>query len=203
MTYDELASMVESRPPGPRPFFSAVHVVRYLELVQSRHFGRRELAQRLKLGEGSIRTITDLLRAKGLVNVVRGGARLTDAGAAALGSIRAEFSEGLPVPASKAVVDACNVAIAVKGGGSRVSSGLEQRDAAIMAGSKGASTFVYSSGKLVFPGMYEDLAKLDARLSEAITGKLPLGEGDAVVVGSAPDIDAAFIGAIAAAATLL
>ncbi len=203
MTYEELSRILESRPPGPKPFFTAAHLIRYLELVQMRHFGRKELAQRLKLGEGSVRTITDLLRARGLVNVVRAGVKLSEAGAAALDSIRKEFSEGQPVPASKAVVGEYNVAIAVRGGGRKVTSGLEQRDAAMIAGSKGASTFVYSSGRLVFPGMYDDLARLDPELSKTIIEKLPLKEGDAVVVGSASDPDAAFIGAVAAAATLL
>jgi hypothetical protein len=178
-------------------------MVRLLELTDTRYYGRQELVDRLKIGEGSVRTITALLRSKGLVEIRRAGTRLTLEGRRLVESLRSQFSKGVPVPAGEAAVDTFSVAIAVRGGAVRVSSGVEQRDAAIMAGATGASTFVHTSGKLSFPGMYSDLSAFDPELSTTIIGELRPSEGDAVVVGSAADLDTAFIGAIAAATSLL
>lgn len=203
MTYEELASIIQSKPQGPRPFFSAVHLVRFLELVETRYFGRKELVERLKVGEGSVRTITNMLKSRDLIEVARSGARLTEKGAGLIASLRKQFTKGVPVPECKATVDSFNVAIAVRGAGDMTSLGVKQRDAAMIAGSSGASTLVYTSGKLVFPGMHPDLTEWDPGLSETIRGELDPREGDAVVIGSAQDIDSAFIGAIAAAVSLL
>jgi len=203
LTYERLLKLMESRPRGPRPFFTAVHLVRFLELVESRHFGRKELAQRLKVGEGSVRTMTEMLRSMGLADVARGGVRLSREGVVLLSSIRSQFSIGVRVPGGKAFIDSCNVAIAVKRAACTVTTGVEQRDAAIIAGSTGASTFIYASGRLVFPGMDSDLARLDAGLSDALLASLKLEEGDVIVVGSAADYDTAALGAIASAASLL
>ncbi len=203
MTYGKVLKLMVSRPRGPKPFFAAAHVVRFLELVETRHFGRKELVGRLKVGEGSIRTMTELLRAEGLVKVSRGGISLSRQGVLLLESIRGQFSRGIPVAGGKALIDSCNVAIAVKRAAGMVATGLEQRDAAIIAGSSGASTFVYSSGKLAFPGMDTDLSRMDPGLSEVLLAELDMDEGDVIVVGSAPDYDTAFLGAIASAATLL
>jgi hypothetical protein len=201
--YDELANLMKSKPAGPRPFFSEVHLIRCLELVKTRYYGRKELVRKLGIGEGSVRTIIGVLRSAGFIEVHRAGAKLTEDGKRVLASLRESFSEGVVVPAGRSVVDVYNVAILVRGAGDRATSGVEQRDAAMMAGSSGASTFVYSSGKLAFPGMYEDLSELDPKLSVAIIRKLKPEEGDAVVVGSAGNPDLARIGCIAAALTLL
>jgi hypothetical protein len=201
--YDELANLMKSKPAGPRPFFSEVHLIRCLELVKARYYGRKELVRKLGLGEGSVRTIVGVLRSAGFIEVHRAGAKLTEDGRRILASLRESFSEGVAVPAGRSVVDVYNVAILVRGAGDRANTGIEQRDAAMMAGSSGASTFVYSSGKLIFPGMYEDLSEYDSKLADAIIRKLNPEEGDAVVVGSAGDPDLARIGGIAAALTLI
>jgi hypothetical protein len=203
LSYDDLANLMKSKPAGPRPFFDEVHLIRFLELVESRYYGRKELVRRLGIGEGSVRTITGILRSAGYIEVHRAGARLTEEGARILASVREIFSRGVSVPAGKSTVDVSNVAVLVRGAGRKITSGLEQRDAAMMAGSSGASTFVYRSKKLSFPGMFDDLSEYDPELSRAITEKLVPEEGDAVVVGSAGDLDMAYIGSIAASLTLI
>jgi hypothetical protein len=194
---------MRQKPAGPRPFFNEVHLIRFLELVESRYYGRKELVEKLGVGEGSIRTITGLLRSAGYVEIHRAGARLTEGGARLLASLGDQFSRGVYVPGGRSMVDAYNVAILVRGAAGRAVSGVEQRDAAIIAGSSGASTFIYSSGKLAFPGMYDDLSEFDPELTAAIIRELKPEDGDAVIVGSAGGPDIAHLGAIAAAITLL
>lgn len=203
MTYHELSRLLESKPKGPRPFFHPAHLVRYLDLVESRPRSRQELARRLGLGEGSVRTITSLLRSRGIIRVGRSGARLTEEGFKVLSSLRKEFSKGIVVPQGASTIDAQNVAILVRGAAGKASLGIEQRDAAISTGATGASTFVYKGGKLSFPGMYPDLCKADPELAEKLMDGLRPKEGDVIVIGSGPDLDTAHVGAIAAAATLL
>jgi len=203
MTYDELARLVNARPKGPRPFFHPAHLIRYLDLVESRPRSRQELARRLGIGEGSVRTITNLLRSRRIIKVGRSGARLTDEGSKVLSSLRKEFTRGIVVPKASSTIDAYNVAILVRGAAAKASLGIEQRDAAISTGSTGASTFIRKGGKLVFPGMYPDLCEADAELAEEIMNRLRPREGDVIVIGSGPDLDTAHVGAIAAAATLL
>jgi hypothetical protein len=196
---------MESRHHGPRPYFSAVHALRFLELVAVRHYGRKELVDRLRIGEGSVRTIARMLESAGLIEVVRAGSRLTEKGRRFLDSIRTQISGGVAVPPSRASVDRYSIAVLVRGAGEMAlsSAGIPQRDAAMMIGSRGASTMVYRSGRLVFPGMYEDLRQLDRVLADSLVDLLAPAEGDAIVLGSAADPDTANLGAIAAAATLL
>lgn len=196
---------MESRHHGPRPYFSAVHALRFLELVAVRHYGRKELVDRLRIGEGSVRTIARMLESAGLIEVVRAGSRLTEKGRRFLDSIRMQISCGVAVPPSRASVDRYSIAVLVRGAGEMAlsSAGIPQRDAAMMIGSRGASTMVYRSGRLVFPGMYEDLRQLDRVLADSLVDLLAPAEGDAIVLGSASDPDTANLGAIAAAATLL
>ena len=203
MNLDELLQMVGRRPRGPRPFFTAAHVLRAVQLVAERPVSRRELAERLKIGEGSVRTILSTLRKAGLVDVVRAGVRLSEAGRQLLREMDRRLSPGVQIPAGRSTVDLHNVAIVVKGGGHRVSSGVEQRDAAMAVGSSGASTFVCQGGRLIFPGMATDMETLDPAGSERVKSILEIEEGDALVIGSARDVDRAHLGAIAAALTLL
>ncbi len=96
-----------------------------------------------------------------------------------------------------------NVALLVKEGGSKVKLGMEQRDAALMAGAKGATTLVFTEGKLTVPPGRRDVAKDFPRIYGELVDKLRPEENDAIVVGSADTVERAEYGALAAALTLL
>lgn len=96
-----------------------------------------------------------------------------------------------------------NVALLVKESGSKVKFGMEQRDAALMAGAKGATTLVFTDGKLTVPPGHRNVAKDFPRVYEELVGKLRPEENDAIVVGSADTVERAEYGALAAALTLL
>ncbi len=203
MRLDEFLRLVEKPPAGPRPFFSAAHVIRCLQLIAGGPVSRSNLAQHLEIGEGSVRTILKMLRELNLVEIVRAGVRMTEQGRELLQQIESVLTSGLPVPAGRATVDLYNVAVVARGAGRKVSSGVEQRDAALVVGSSGASTFVYRNGRLVFPGMGTDMETLDPDGSERIKSALKIREGDALIIGSAGNLDRAYIGAIAAALTII
>jgi hypothetical protein len=79
---------------------------------------------------------------------------------------------------------------------------LEQRDAAIMAGAKGATTLVFTKNRLTIPGTEEDVSKSDPSLLTSLS-KLSLNEGDVIILGSADEKIRAELGAKTAALELL
>jgi hypothetical protein len=103
------------------------------------------------LGEGAARTLIERLKAQGLIAVDRAGCALTKKGEEAWHALHAVFPRKTAIGRSKLTLGSFNVAILVKEGAGKVRSGMEQRDAALIAGAKGATTLQYSSGRLMVP----------------------------------------------------
>ena len=80
--------------------------------------------------------------------------------------------------------------------------GLEQRDAAIMAGAKGATTLIFTKNRLTMAGTEEDVSKSDPSILATLS-KLSLNEGDIIIIGSADEKIRAELGAKTAALELL
>ena len=109
------------------------------------------------------------------------------------------MSSAIAVPRSPLTVSAFNTAILVKDAASSVKAGLEQRDAAIRVGAQGATTLIFSRGKLTMPSVKEDVFKDAPKVREMIVSRLEPQENDLIVIGSANDGLTAEFGAIAAA----
>ena len=185
---------------GPVHRFADYHVYRALSILSDRkRRGRKQLADLVGLGEGSMRTIVGWMREKGLVSVKQTGVRITNTGL--------EFFSTLPVhvkgmQSSDISVGSCNVAVLVRGGTEDVGSGIEQRDAAIKAGADGATTIVVKGGRLIVPTDY-DLDRENPDLASSIRDLFELKDGDVIIVGSATSRKIAEEGALAAALELL
>ncbi|MCD6461263.1 MAG: hypothetical protein J7L61_00770 [Thermoplasmata archaeon] len=180
---------------GPSPRFTTLHLYAALLLVgEMEPVSRGSLAAAMDVGEGTIRSILGRLADLGMVEVRRNGVRLTSRGRDVVRLL--PFGD---VDVRGLTVSERNVAFLVRRAASRVANGVEQRDAAIMAGADGATTLVVSGGRLSAPGLpgagEGDLATLEA--------VFPLEEGDVVVVGSARSRILAFYGGLAAALSLL
>jgi len=199
-----LESLLEEKAPGPYPSFSIFHLIKALELIaKTRQVGRGKLSEELKIGEGATRTLIERLMSADLVSASRKGCSLTAKGE----KIWSEFHSALPqktyLNKNELTLADCNVAVQIRRGGDRVRAGLEQRDAAVIAGAKGAITMVFRSEKLVMPTISEDVARDFPVVFRQITALLRLRENDAVVIGSADDWNKAEFGALAAAWTLI
>lgn len=111
-----------------------------------------------------------------------------------------ELISSTEMPETTITVSSKNYAVLVKNVGGNVRKGIEQRDAALIAGAKGATTLVYEEGRLKMPSMVTDL---ESSISRYLLESLRPMDGDAIIIGSAEEILAAEIGAKFAALKLL
>ena len=192
-----LGSLVDRVAPGRRPQFVEAHVVKALKVIGAEGLGRKQLATRLELGEGVVRTLLGRLRGAGFVSTSRSGMALTEAGRRLLGEVEAALP-GRPVGCTDLTVARSNYLVLVRDGASRVRFGVEQRDEALLSGAAGATTLLLRMGGLLVPGVEADVSP---RLRNEIM-ELGPGEGDAVIIGSADSELAAEIGAYSSAIAL-
>lgn len=189
--------------PGRLPSFAEAHVVMALEDIgNAGTVGRLKLSKDLQLGEGETRTLVRHLQKEGLIEISRTGISLSAAGRKLLSSLKGVLSEQVEIPSSPLTVGRFNVAVQIKGMKSSVRYGLEQRDAAITAGAKGATTLVFTNNKLAMPGTGEVLSETGSSIV-GVLSRLSLKEGDVIVIGSADDRFKAELGVRAAALELL
>ena len=199
-----LESLCYIKAPGPRPSFSILHILKALEVIASEGFvGRVRLSRELKLGEGATRTLIDRLKEAGLIKCDKPGCTLTSKGREVWNFLSSKFAVKIDFGESELTVGKWNVAILVRGSYGRVENGMKQRDAAIKAGAKGATTLIFKNGRLLIPNISEDVSKDYPKAFKHIMDALKPMEGDVVVIGSADEKEAAEYGALAAAWTLL
>ena len=198
-----IAKVAAKIAPGRLPSFAEAHVVMALEDISSMGtVGRLKLSKDLELGEGEARTLVRHLNKERLIEISRSGISLSAAGRKLLSSVRAILSEQVELPSSPLTVGRFNVAVQVKGMKNAVKYGLEQRDAAITAGAKGATTLIFTKNRLIMPRTGEDVSEAGSSVG-ALLSKLNLKEGDVVIIGSADERFKAELGVKTAALELL
>lgn len=171
-------------------------------MIAGERIGRNKLSKELALGEGATRTLIERLKDRGLITADRAGCALSKKGETMWSALHAAFPRKTTLRKSKLTLGSFNVAILVREGASKVRSGMEQRDAALMAGAKGATTLVCASGRLTVPPEQRDAAEETPEICRALIEQLKPGDTDAVVIGSADTFEKAEYGALAAALTL-
>jgi predicted transcriptional regulator len=189
--------------PGRLPSFAEAHVLKALENISlQKTVGRLKLSKDLHLGEGETRTLVRHLQNEGLIDVSKVGISLSQDGRKLLSSLRTLVSEQIEMPSTPLTVGPFNVAVRVTGVENSIKFGLEQRDAAIMAGAKGATTLVFTKNRLTMAGTGEDVSKSDPSIPASLS-KLSLNEGDVIIIGSSDEKIRAELGAKTAALELL
>lgn len=184
------------RAIGPLPRFAEVHVRRALELIAEHgRIGRKQLAEELGVGEGSMRTILNQLKKRGLITSSRGGHALTPKGKRFLG----KPFEFVQIDAGDLTVGRVDVVTIVRGAARKVKRGIEQRDEAIKVGAMGATVLIFRREKFQFP---DGFLKIGKELSDTLRKIFKPREGDVIVIGSAGNAAKAEEGARAAARSL-
>lgn len=198
-----LETLVKEKAPGPTPSFQIFHVIKALELISHAPVGRGMLAKKLGIGEGATRTLIERLRDEQIISISKSGCTLTKKGEQLWKRIEKIIPLKIELEQSKLTLSACNVAILVQGKANKVKLGMEQRDAAFLAGAKGATTLVMKKGKLTMPWEDVDIKETVPETHKEIINSLKPHEDDVIIIGSADTCDLAEYGAIAAAWTLL
>ena len=172
--------------PGRAPHFIEAHVIKALvTLSEEAPVGRIGLAKMLGLSEGSIRTLIRHIEKKGLIRTSREGITLTTSGHRLVSNLKSKIGPVIEIPRSPLTVSAFNIAILVKAAANAVRAGVEQRDAAIRMGAKGATTLVFKNGKLIMPLVEEDVLRESPKIREKLLSELKPEENDVIVIGSA------------------
>jgi predicted transcriptional regulator len=199
-----LESLLEEKAPGPYPSFSVYNLIKAFELIaKTGQVGRGKLAEELKIGEGATRTLIERLKTAHLIIVSKKGCSLTEKGKKIWNKLESILPQKTNLERNELALADCTVAVHVRGGGGRVRTGIEQRDAAVIAGAKGAATLVFKGEKLIMPNISEDVSQDFPIAHRQITALLKLKENDAIVIGSADTWSKAEYGALAAAWTLI
>lgn len=190
---------------GPSPTFGPSHILlALLTIGDSTYVGREALAEGTGLGKGAVRTVLKKLRNAGYVNAVRSGCFVTPRGRRLLEGVHVGISGFVEVSGSGLTVGGSEVAIALRGLGDEVGTGIEQRDAAIRVGASGVTTYVIQKGRFTVPGGSSDCEKdFPGQSWKKLRSELKPVNGDVVILCGAPGEIAARLGALSAAMTLV
>lgn len=160
--------------------FDRAHVLRALLIIEREEtVGRKDLAKKLTLGEGTVRSILKTLLKMGyLKSAVASGHTLTNKGKQFLMDLH-EFVLGPKAIDSKDLTIGNNdVAVLVRNAANYVKNGIEERDAAIKIGSLGASVLIFKDDELRFPREESEVN------NDILSKSFDFREGDVLIIGT-------------------
>jgi predicted transcriptional regulator len=203
-TFKQLLEKIASeKVQGPSPTFSLFHILNAMEIMAKQPIGRGMLAENLKVGEGVVRTIINRLQKAGLITTSKVGCVLTKKGLSIWKEYKSVFKEKIEIGKNELTLAEYNFAILVRDHAHKVKSGIEQRDAAVMAGAKSATTLLFKGQRLIIPSVSNDVAEDFPKAANQIFKFLNPEENDVIIIVSASSPEKAEYGTLAAAWTLL
>lgn len=194
-----IQSITEKLAPGRSPSFNEAHVLKAIEVLGEGNIGRKQLANQLHLGEGMTRNLINRLQSLELLVKSRRGMTLSKGGALLLNSLNEKMTS-CQFPVSQITVNEKNYAVLIRGGARGIKQGLEQRDYALIAGARGATTLIRGGSEVFIPGAQE---KIEISVNDFIENTMHPNNGDVIIIGSSEDLHKAEIGAKVAALKLL
>jgi len=179
---------------GPIPKFTEYHLWKALMILDTEvPVGRKKLSSMLEIGEGSTRTIINILSDQNYIQIDRSGILLNSKGLQLKNSVNFDVA---PVESSEVTINTCDYAVRIPFAAKRITFGCEERDIAIKSGATGATTLICKNGTLVFPGSDYPLSKpVETSLKE----KFQISNDDVIIIGTANTPRAAECGAVSAA----
>jgi predicted transcriptional regulator len=191
------------KAPGPSTTFTVFHVFYALELLSQKPLGRNKLARKLNVGDGAVRTIIGRLRNADLIETSKEGCTLTRKGLETWRQFEQVFPKRVEIPASELSQSEFNFAFLVKNSGNKVKSGIDQRDAAIIAGARKALVTVFKDGHLRIESVSNCIEKDYPKAATQILKELRPEDNDVIIIAGADSALRAKRGAFAASWTLL
>ncbi len=191
------------KAPGPSTTFTVFHVFYSLELMSQKPIGRNKLAKKLNVGDGAVRTIISRLRNARLIETSKEGCSLTKKGADIWKQFEEIFPKRVEIVKSELNQSDNNFAFLVKNSGQKVQSGIDQRDAAIIAGARKALVIVFKEGHLRIESVSNCIEKEYPTAANQILQELSPEENDVIIVAGADSAFKAKRGAFAASWSLI
>ena len=165
--------------------FNSAHVFKTLQLLKrDGHVSRLLLINELGLGEGSIKTLIKHLKMEKLILTTQKGTTMTERGEKIFEEMSQYICSETQVPKSSISVAEYNYAILLRNLKFAIKQGVEQRDAAIKVGAKGATTLLYNNGKFLIPGSKFNALKEEKAIEKLLKNNLKPIENDIIVIGS-------------------
>jgi DNA-binding MarR family transcriptional regulator len=191
------------KAPGPSTTFTVFHVFYALELMSQKPLGRNKLAKKLMVGDGAVRTIISRLRKVGLIETSKEGCSLTEKGLEVWGQFEKVFPKRIEIPKSELNLSEFNFAFLVKNSGQKVGSGIDQRDAAIIAGARKALVIVFKDDHLRIESVSNSMEKDYPAAANQILKELTPANNDTIIIAGADSALKAKRGAFAASWSLI
>lgn len=191
------------KAPGPSTTFTIFHVFYALELMAQKPLGRNKLAEKLNVGDGAVRTIISRLREAGLIETSKEGCNLTKKGSETWRQFEEIFPKRIEIPKSELAESEFNFAFLVKKSGQKVKSGIDQRDAAIIAGARKALVIVFKNGHLCIESVSDCIEKQYPEAASLILKELMPQDDDVIIIAGADSALKAKRGAFAASWSLI
>lgn len=183
---------------GPVPKFNDYHIWKAFQCLDgSSPVGRKKLSQLLGIGEGSTRTILSMMQEQSMITIGKSGILLTEVGTEFKKSVHMDIAD---ITISDLTIGDRDCAVRVPKMARNVKYGCEERDAAIKSGATGATTLIYTNGKLIFPGSDYPV---DSEVETKIRSVFSLKNDDVVIIGTGPTRESAEIGAVIAGLTIM
>ena len=191
------------KAPGPSTSFTIFHVFYALELMAQKTLGRNKLAEKLMVGDGAVRTIISRLRDADLIETSKEGCNLTKKGLEIWQQFEEIFPRRVDIPKSELIESEFSFAFLVKNSGQKVKSGIDQRDAAIIAGARKALVIVLKSGHLRIESVSDCIEKQYPKVARLIFDELLPHDNDVIIIAGADSPLKAKRGAFAASWSLI
>ena len=196
-------SIANQKAPGPSTTFTESHIFFVLELMAENPIGRNKLAKKLQVGEGAIRTIINRLKDAGLIRTSREGCTLTKEGLNVWCQFVQNFPKRAEIGKTELTKTQYNYAFLVKNSGHKIKSGIEQRDAAIVAGATRGGIIVSKQAHLTIESVSSNLEKDFPEAANQIVKAMQPENNDVIIIVGAATLKKAKHGAFAASWTLL
>lgn len=159
-----------------------------LQLLSEEGFvSRATLGKEIHLGEGAVKTLIAHLKEAKMIESTRSGNFLTGKGKKLTSQLQKIIPKECKIGKNSLTPSKNNHAIILKKYSYAITTGLEQRDYAIMYGSSGCITLVFENNKFVFPGEDKDCLNKDKKTKQTLLEKLNPSEEDIIIISSSDD----------------
>jgi predicted transcriptional regulator len=199
-----ISAMTDKKAIGSPITFTPFHIYCALEQLSQSPIGRDKLADNIDVGKGTIRTILTRLKKVELIsNNKKNGCALTQKGQEVWQQFEQVFPQKTEISKTEITTSEFNYAFRVKNQKNKIMSGIEQRDAAIIAGARRAIVLITDQKGLHIASTDQYIEEQYEEASREILKKISPQNNDVIIIAGAETSLRAKNGAFAAAWDLL